>query len=69
MGHYQTTYDQANKTDPRNFWLKQRSRKARHPIRFTANRVAWKMPATIEDPAVLDNSQAALRAFGYAEKS
>ncbi len=38
----------------------------RATIRSMADRVAWKMPATIEDPAVLDEIQQALSALGYA---
>ncbi len=38
----------------------------RATMRSMADRVAWKMPATIEDPAVLDEIQTALAALGYA---
>jgi len=41
----------------------------RATMRSMADRVAWKMPATIEDPAVLDEIQNALSALGYANKS
>jgi len=38
----------------------------RATMRSMADRVAWKMPATIEDPAVLEEIQATLEALGYA---
>jgi len=38
----------------------------RATMRSMADRVAWKMPATIEDPAVLDEINSALIALGYA---
>jgi len=38
----------------------------RATMRSMADRVAWKMPATIEDPAVLDEIQSTLAALGYA---
>lgn len=41
----------------------------RATMRSMADRVAWKMPATIEDPAVLDDIHAALQALGYAGDS
>jgi len=41
----------------------------RATMRSMADRVAWKMPATIEDPTVLDEIQNALSALGYANKS
>ncbi len=41
----------------------------RATMRSMADRVAWKMPATIEDPAVLDDIHDALQALGYAGDS
>ena len=38
----------------------------RATMRSIANRVAWKMPATIEDPSVLEEIDQALTALGYS---
>jgi propionyl-CoA synthetase len=32
-----------------------------------ADGVEWKMPATIDDPAILDEIKAALQSLGYAK--
>ncbi len=41
----------------------------RATMRSIADRVEWKMPATIEDPAVLEEIQTALAELGYAKET